>query len=876
MKLFSALQKYLLSGDRCENNREFVERVIANRLEIQTLPKLIGTPIEGTRQREYDGHRLFPIRYPRDSATKPDWSEINCPHPLEHVDRIGTTGLGPNGSVSVGFDVDTLEGHASGITNADRDRISKAVEPLEYVEVRRSSGGEGLHLFVLLEGFNEIQNHTQHAALARAVCGVICHDAQLNFAPSIDVMGGNLWFYRSDPKPDSYKLLKAATRKLTPADVPNWRDHIEVVTGKRSRVQVNDLDTAEAASYPAIGRDDEHERILAEYRGAALGYLPDHKCYQAHTAELERIHKLLNLAGAFETDSHGDDPGKPNCFLFLRPNGGMFVVRYGTTSEHPLWDKTAKGHPCIAYNVPTKPEAAARAVKAICTAPGRFTCSTFECAKAFAKYLGIDLPELTDRPINFTFKHDSVTIEADRQGKETPEGYGLVGRKLRRLFQIETPSTGRQAIQPDIDYDKYVRHLVTPNHEDAGWLLSREDGSWGRESKDTCKDSLVARLQIKKDATATVAGIIAGNPYTLVVEPLQPVWLSGRRCNLNAKRLIEACAGEHPHYDMILNHIGRGLDDAVAADPWCIRHGVARGADYLRLWAASMVQRPKQPLPYTFLWSLRNDTGKSAWHRSMAKFFEGGATDVHRCLTEKFNSDLAGMVLGYIEDKGLDAAAYERLKGWVDAPTISIRAMHCNAFTVPNYGHYVHTANSLSSCPLLPHDKRVVVIEVDPFEGDDLAWGEVLSPLLDIEAPAFLATLLSMSFPPSAGRLFLPVLETESKRQLMGMSNQETSVVDALTDAVERFANRAGYWTGYAGQLLAQIGGGPWSANAGTMSQYLSTCIDQLQQRGVTVSIASTRVRGQRLVTIAQFWLWEPESTEDEIIADEIRIGRLV
>jgi uncharacterized protein DUF5906 len=862
-------------------HRDFVDRVLqAGNIELQILPQPLGRIDEATGGREYDGHKVFALRHPRDSSTdSPDWRERQMPYPLHLADRIGSTGHGEAGSLWVGFDVDTIANHAPGVGVSDdvRKRIQAAIEPLDYVEVRRSSGGEGLHIYVFLEGF-ETKNHTEHAALARAVLGQVCHDAQLDFAASVDACGGNVWFWRHDPKPDSFRLLKAATRKLIPDDVPNCRDHVDVVSRKRTRVHVAGLDADEAASYPAVNRDAEHEQILDNYRrqGFVLEYLPDFKCYRAHTVGLLKTFKALHLAGAFETVSEGDDPGSPNCFVFLRQNGAMFIVRYGNdVAEHVLWDKTSKGRTCILYNVAVRPEVICRAVGAISIGPGKFTCPTFEQAKRAAAYLKIDLPELSERPISFTFKGENLLVEADRHGKEIATGWGPASRKLKRHFQIDQPPD-------DSNYDHLIRHLETSGREDAGWLINRDDGTWGRESKDNCKDRLAAKFGIKRDKTSGIMGICVGRPWTLVVEPLQPEFLPGRRWNPNAKRLIVPTQSgklSHSKYDSILNHCGEDLNEPVSRDPWCQRYGVRTGADYLRLWAASMVRRPKVPLPYLFFWSLKNATGKSAFHRSLAKLFQGedGATDVYLALTEKFNGQMAGCVLGYIEDKGLNAEGYERLKGWIDSPKISIRQMQTNAYMVDNYAHLVHTANRLDACPLQENDLRVVVAEVSPLERD-IPWTEELSPALDKEAPDFLATLLTTPLPPAGDRLYLPVIETPSKRLLMKTETpegQRAIVVEALVEAIVKLVKKQEHWQGHAGDLLATIGSGPWSNNAGTMAQYLLDTVDPLFDQDITVSIASAKVRGQREINVGPTWLVEPESSAEEKYEDDLRTSQL-
>ncbi len=504
-----------------------------------------------------------------------------------------------------------------------------------------------------------------------------------------------------------------------------------------------DLDDEDAASYPKIRKTEEHERILTEYKrlGYSLIYQPDHGCYQLHTGGLAKVHKSLGLLGAFETVSGDTEPEKPNAFAFLRPNGGLFVVRYACKEEHPLWSRTTNGAPCISYNVPLDPKAACRAVNAIWASNNSFTCPSFNMASDAATLLGITLPEISDRPINFVFKSGSVTVEADRRGKELVKGWGAKGRKLSIYFPLNSPPN-------DTGYDNLVRHIISPSREDAGWIIRRDDGEWGFERKDNVSDVLISFGHTED--ISRILGSCVRKPWTLVNEPFGAEFLSGRRWNRSAKRLIvptQSVTLSHRHYDLILEHNGEGINGEVAENPWCMQNGITTGAAYLRLWAASLVQRPKHPLPYLFFWSRENNTGKSSFHRALAMLIEGsdGATDVHLALTEKFNGDMAGCVLGYIEDKGLNDQGYERLKSWVDAPTIKIREMRTNAYTLPNYGHFIHTANRLQACPVQPHDERVVVIPVSPLV-EDIPWTTKMAPALRQEAPDFLATLLRSCF----------------------------------------------------------------------------------------------------------------------------------
>ena len=885
LPLLSSALRSFLTARGTQFNRDLIDRFIAgDKVEVQVNPREdIGQPIEDRRSRLHDGFNIYAIRYPRNAATDPDWSDPTVGYPFDdYTKEIGSTGFSATGSLWVGFDIDIILGHAPGhgIEQFEVDRIDHECVAVPYIELRRSTRGFGRHLYVRVTGF-DTANHTEHNALARAVLGKLCHDTGYAFAPRIDCLGGNLWFWsrRATEENRGFECLHESTQVLTPADVPDWRAHIEVVQRKQTKVKVSGLDDEDAASYPTVRKDIEHDRIFAEYKrlGYSLIYQPDHGCYQLHTGGLAKTHKTLGLRGAFATNSADTDPGKPNAFAFLRSNGGLLVVRFESKDEHPLWSKTAKGQPCIGYNVSLDPKAACRSVNAVWASSSSFTCSTFAAATAAAKLFGVNLPELSERSVNFIFKGSGVTIEADRRGKESPEGWGTKGRKLSAYHEIDAPPA-------DSEHDNVVRHIVSPSREDAGWIVRRDDGEWGFESKDNIFDALVSHGH--GEDIPGIFGSCVRKPWTLVNEPFGAEFLSGRRWNRNAKRLIvptQTGTLSHNHYDLILSHNGEGLDEVVADHPWCAQHGIKCGADYLRMWAASLVQRPKHPLPYLFFWSERNNTGKSSLHRALSFLIEGddGATDVHLALSEKFNGDMAGCVLGFIEDKGLNAAGYERLKSWVDAPTIKIREMRTNAYTLPNYGHFIHTANRLTACPVQPHDERVVVIPVaPPFH--DIPWQTKMAPALQREAPDFLATLLAVPLPPDFGRLFLPVLDTESKCELMRLHSEDAEttdnrrvVVDALVTAIVKLVTRVEYWRGTAGTLRNAIGSGPWSDSPGTLANYLIDTMTPLQQQEIIVSIASTQVNGQREINIGRPWLVEPTWSDDELADDAMRVADL-
>ena len=121
------------------------------------------------------------------------------------------------------------------------------------------------------------------------------------------------------------------------------------------------------------------------------------------------------------------------------------------------------------------------------------------------------------------------------------------------------------------------------------------------------------------------------------------------------------------------------------------------------------------------------DTGKSSFHRALSMLIEGGSTDVHSALTENFNGQMAGAIVGVVEEQSLSPAAYAKLKNWVDAPTIAIRQMRTDSYELQNFTKFVHTANSRDALPLENGDQRIVVIRVPPLQ-DKIAWHEQMEP----------------------------------------------------------------------------------------------------------------------------------------------------
>lgn len=855
---FSPSVREFLTANRTPFNADLIDEFLAEwpNVEIQINVRTdIGTAHtykrpDGKQSRyRLDGSvKFWNIRHPKNAMEVPEWDTLpDLDWDLaKYVQEVGTTWFAQNGSLRLGYDIDTLIGHKEGVTAAEIATVERAVQALDYVEVRRSTGGDGRHLYVLLENV-VLQNHVEHAALARAVMGQLCLDAGINFPAVVDCYGGNMWFSsrRATDANRGFERLKPATHRLTSDELPsNWREHLPVVERKRSTVVFapgldSDLWAELGSANVTTKPDDEHRRILDAYAETkhVLEYLADFGCWRAHTKGLEQVHERLGLRGMFTTKSEGTDPTSPNCYFFLRPNGSLYVVRYKSQQED--WPHSTKtGEKATYFNVQLDLESATKAVGGV-WAGNYCTCPTQRQAKQLAKMFGFELPDLpSDRHVNFKYRDANTLIAETQQRKgETPDGWAVGYRRLELAIPVDSSGGDTN------DLDSVVRHIVTTDKENAGWLMKAEDGNWIAEPKENCRDRIADRFDLKGPALAGAMGWLAANPYLLVNEPFAPEFLPGRRWNKFGAQLAVAptYGGNHPHFDAILKHVGSGLDQAVAADEWCQRHGVADGAQFLLLWAASRFQDPKQSLPLIYLYSKERDNGKSSFHKSLNLLLKRGCVEGVRMLNEQFNKLMLGAVLVYLDEEKVDGKAAQKIKLYIDSDMISARLMRTDTFMFPNYSGWIACYNFKDGLPVEEGDERVIMVEVPLLHNDDkLPWREVMRPALEAEASDFLGTLLTTEIPPSAGRLRLPVLMTGLKAEVTKYEAPSCNL-DELCDRIVDVMTDLKTFRGRSKDLIAQLGDGSWSASRNHFRRYVRDIEPRLNSQGISVKFLDER-----------------------------------
>lgn len=660
-----------------------------------------------------------------------------------------------------------------------------------------------------------------------------------DFASQIDCCGGVMWLWhrKMTMENQGLKLLKAATKRLSVADLPtNWRDHIEVVNRRRTKIRVQgvtdtDLDPFEAmtSARKIIPLDDKHKVIIENLIGSGYStiWVSDHNLLQTHTHALKQLfeneekRKELGLQGFFDTISEGRDPGTPNCFLFPMLDGAFKVYRFSPgITEAESWEQDGNGWTTCHFNTSPDLAMAARAAGGTRNPDtGAFHFTSAEKAAEAVAALGqtIKVEEhVLNHPARLRASKDGQLVMEIQQDKRErrldPEDRVLDGWIENKGFWVRG-LTIAAVNKPDeigfTEYDAILRLLKTPANEQAGWVAKQQTGEWVRQPSGHVKWSLQSLGNTKLEAES-ILGVAVQRAWTIVNLPFHDEYPGGRQWNLDATQykfhpadLGDDDVPQHPHWDLILEHIGMDLTATIRELAWAKESNIQSGADYLRAWLACMFRDPYEPLPYLFMYGPEN-SGKSIFHEAASLLVTKGVVPAHRALTNAndFNGELASAILCVVEETNvsLSAGAHAKIKEWVTSRTLSIRKMRTDSYTQPNTTHWVQCANKQENCPVFPGDTRITVIYVPSLERD-IPKKQLMERLKD-EAPHFMYTLMEMELPAVEGRLRIPVVGTSRKTESEQLSRnalecflQETSYrVPGATITFGEFYDRFQKW----------------------------------------------------------------------------------
>lgn len=785
---------------------------------------------KGRGYNAYTNGRLTwkPIRIPLNAKTEPSYTDTPLNFPLGvYAEAIGMTGWDWANRCSrwVAFDFDAIVGHSDKHSKKLDDKqlaeIQEVLSSVPFVTLRRSTSGRGLHLYIALDPVVETANHTEHAALARAILSMLSGVTGFDFGSKVDICGGNMWVWHrkmysrwdsndetARVKNNGLELIKAGVAlEHVPA---NWRDHMEVVKHKARKslpsfvyeLEANDPDKLFeelTGQRTKVNLDKDHKKLVdwLAANGCCWWWDQDSHMLVTHTIHLKDAHKALGLKGSFDTNATGVEKGfDHNTFMFPLRNGSWVARRYSLgTKEHESWEADKTGWTHCFYNKEPDLHTLARLHGGIEHEKGFYCFPDAQGASKTMLGLGvnIELPAaLNSRKaiIKPSPQDGRLVVHIDAEGNDN--GREMAGwyneKKLwKRVFK--GPSGSNTETELTENYENFTRHIITSSGQDAGWVLTRDSG-WTEEPLIHVKAAIAALGKNAKD-TVTIVGNSVLKAWTLVNKPFQPEYPGNREWNRNAAQL--ACAPsldldnlKYPTWTKIMQHCGAGLDSSIQAHPWCKENNINTGAEFLTLWVASLLKQPDRPSTYLAFYG-NQDCGKSIFHEAITEFLiTCGSMRADQALQnqQNFNAELQHAILCIVEETDLqkNRTAYNRIKDWVTSPEIMIHPKHGTPYMMANYTHWVQTANEQSACPIFDGDTRITLIYVGDLQ-NPIPKLE-LRAMLKKEAPDFLAALLAMEMPESDTRLAVPTINSPEKDRAMqkNQSMLELFISDKVKD----------------------------------------------------------------------------------------------
>jgi hypothetical protein len=755
---------------------------------------------EGNYYKEEEGiNKWHNIRIPKNANTDPINNNTEMPFDLaKHTLGIGMTGWDwiNRKSIWVGYDFDAIIGHSdkhsSKLSEAELAEIIKKIQDIPYVTVRRSTSGNGLHLYIFVNNI-PTSNHNEHAALARFILGQLSIEAGYNFESKVDAMGTVLWqWHRKMIGTKGLKLIKYG-RKLE--NVPDdWKLHIPIISGKKKKVvpleipeEIHDefLELTGQRNY--VKFDLDHKKLLEwlQNNGFHCAYNQDLHLITTHTHALKAAHQALQLKSKFETISEGTEEGDRNCFMYPLPNGGWTIKRFTRgVQEHELWDQDKSGYTSIVFNKEPDLYTASKIFGGAEMSTGGFSFPSVKDILKLGELLGIsfNIPEWAWYKSVIIKRHEDgrllIKLEADTQ-KDSPhgglKGFSLEGKYWCKFYSTKVEDRTNYEIS---NYDDTIRHLLTPIGDDAGWAIRVSD-HWQNEPI-THVSKVLKALGHKHTEVERILGNRIIKSWRLVFLPFQSEYPGNRQWNRNAPqfrfgRLENLDNLHYPTWNKILNHLGKSLDKTVSDNKWCKENNIYDGASYLKVWIASLFQHPTEPLPYLFFFGPEM-SGKSSFHEAISLLVTKGVRRADTAVLSKndFTAELEDSILCVIEDKSnlkANKNAMNRLRDWVTSPKIVIHKKGIDPYEVANQTHWVQTSNNSDYLPIFPGDTRVTVIFVNELK--DIIPRNIFYSALEKEASDFLTEVLSIEVPESQERLRIPVIITEDKIRLQENTQSE-------------------------------------------------------------------------------------------------------
>ncbi|EPJ56181.1 MAG: hypothetical protein OFPI_00720 [Osedax symbiont Rs2] len=176
--------------------------------------------------------------------------------------------------------------------------------------------------------------------------------------------------------------------------------------------------------------------------------------------------------------------------------------------------------------------------------------------------------------------------------------------------------------------------------------------------------------------------------------------------------------------------------------------GDGKASAYFIGWLAHLFQKPSHKPSVAILMKSAEGTGKGTLYKLLKKMLGTNAHQVngHYQLTGRFNSVIAGRLLIFGDEVDLTSkAVFDKAKGIISEPTLSLELKGIDPEPVPNYARFIFAGNHDRIISAGTRERRFLVIEPSIHRADDEAYWRELNQIIDTHGgDTFLYHLLNL------------------------------------------------------------------------------------------------------------------------------------
>jgi hypothetical protein len=251
------------------------------------------------------------------------------------------------------------------------------------------------------------------------------------------------------------------------------------------------------------------------------------------------------------------------------------------------------------------------------------------------------------------------------------------------------------------------------------------------------------------------------------------------------------CDPQRGNVALILNHIH---------DVLCGGDSVA--STYFIQWLGHIFQNPAAKPSVAILMKSAEGTGKGTLYKLLKKMLGVNANQVngHYQLTGRFNSVIAGKLLIFGDEVDLTSkAVFDKVKGIISEPTISLELKGIDAEPIPNFARFIFAGNHSQILRAGTRERRFLVLEPSSHKVDNKKYFQDLNELIDGDGAAyFLEHLLNVDI-----RSFNPYKAPATKGLIEEKLSSLTPILSFFNEELHKEKPFNGSVRLYASELIS-------------------------------------------------------------------------